>query len=86
MPFLWVAIPDAASYGLRAYVETNAIALLSNCGRPVLDPPPPSWLGRHCDRELVRASSLWNNDDVEKTHDSSFLRAFEALIVVMERA
>src|SRR5690606_23340773 len=86
MPFPWVAIPDAASYGQRGYVETNAIALLSNYTRPAVDAPSPSWLGRHCDRALVRDSGLWNNDDVKKTHDAAFLRAFEALIAAMERA
>jgi hypothetical protein len=86
MPFLWVAIPEAAAFRQRGYIETNAIALLSNYDRPALDPPSRTWLGSHCDRALVRASGLWNNDDVEKAHDRAFLRELETLIAVMELA
>ena len=57
----------------RGYIERNAIALLSNCGKPALDPPSAEWLGRHCDREKVRASGLWNTNHVGETYDPSFL-------------
>jgi hypothetical protein len=86
MPFLWVAVPEASAYGLRAYIETNAIALLSNYERAPIDPPQVGWLGSHCDRALVRGSGLWNNHDVEKTHEAGFLRTLETLIVAMEHS
>ena len=30
---------------MRGYIERNAIALLSNYGKPAIDPPSPGWLG-----------------------------------------
>jgi len=40
MPFLWLDVPDPPGpESLRGYIERNAIALLSNYNRPVLDPP-----------------------------------------------
>jgi hypothetical protein len=59
-------------------IERNAIALLSNYGKAVIDPPSPDWLGRHCDRERVRISGLWNNNHVDEAYDPGFLDLMEA--------
>jgi len=47
MSFLWVAVEDPPGKDSdRKVIEVNAIGLLSYLGRPPLDPPSPSWLGR----------------------------------------
>lgn len=87
MPFLWLAVDDEPGpMSLRGTIERNAIALLSNYGKPALDPPTGQWLGRHCDRERVRNSGLWNSNHVDETYDARFLDEFERLVSVMERA
>jgi hypothetical protein len=65
MPFLWVPIPDLPGPGsLRAFVERNAVALLSNLRKPVIDPPSSGWLGRMAQRDQIKASGLWNVNHV----------------------
>ena len=81
MPFLWLAIDDAPGpASLRASIEKNAIALLSNYRKPHLDSPSQTWLGRDCDRERVRESGLWNSDFVDKTYDPAFLDYLDELV------
>lgn len=81
MTFIWLEVDDPPGpNSLRALIERNAIALLSNYDRAPLDPPSASWLGAHSDRERVRRSGLWNNRHVEERHDSSFLGTLEDLI------
>ena len=54
MPFLWLAVEDEPDpKSMRGYIERNAIALLSNYGKPPLDPPSPGWLGSWCNRNKV---------------------------------
>jgi len=78
MPFLWLGIEDEAGPdSLRGYVETNAIALLSNFGKSPLDPPSQDWLGHFCNRERVRASGLWNSNHVDEDYDPAFLDTLE---------
>ncbi len=78
MPFLWLSLEDDAGPGSRrGYVERNAIALLSNYHRHPLDQPSPHWLGRHCDREKVRTSGLWNSNHVDESYDPRFLDELE---------
>jgi hypothetical protein len=87
MPFLWLEVPDPPGPdSLRGYIERNAIALLSNYNRPVLDPPSSSWLGAHCNREKVRASGLWNQNHVDESYDPAFLDELERLVRKMKRA
>ncbi len=84
MGFLCLSVPDAAGPdSLRGYIESNAIALLSNFERQQLDPPSEGWLGHHCDRERVRRSGLWNSNHVDERHDRSFLRTLERTILAM---
>jgi hypothetical protein len=86
MPFLWLAIDDEPSEAsLRGYIERNSIALLSNYGKPPLDTASTGWLGRHCDRERVRESGLWNSKHVDEQHDPAFLDRL-AQLVAAERA
>jgi hypothetical protein len=87
MPFLWISIADEPGPdSLRGKIERNSIALLSNFAKPRLDPPSPQWLGHHCDRALVRASGLWNQDHVDKSYDPGFLDDLEQLVAQMEKA
>jgi hypothetical protein len=86
MPFLWLEIPDAAGpESLRGYIERNAIALLSNYNQAPIDPPSANWLGRHCDRERVRQSGLWNSNHVDESMHHAFLDEFERLIAASGR-
>lgn len=81
MPFLWLAIDDEPGpASLRGYIERNTLALLSNYGREVIDPPSPKWLGNQCNRDLVRSSGLWNSRHVGETHDPPYLDTLEKLI------
>ncbi len=85
MPFLWLAVDDdPGPESLRGYVERNAIALLSNHGKAPIDPPSSAWLGRLCNRELVRTSGLWNQRHVEESCDPAFLDTLERLVRRME--
>lgn len=81
MPFLWLDINDEPGpNSKRGVIERNAIALLSNHGRKVLDPPSSGWLGHFSNRPLVCGSGLWNQRHVEDMHDPKFLDTFERLI------
>ena len=82
MPFLWLAVPDAPGRDShRAYIEANAIGLLSNFGRAPVDPPSPSWLGRWADAPKVRESGLWNVNHVDGSYTPGFLDVFESYVV-----
>lgn len=81
LPFLWLPVEDEPSGdSLRAFIETNAIALLSNYSRPVLDAASEGWLGHCSNRELVRRSGLWNQRHVAAEHNPAFLNLMETLI------
>jgi hypothetical protein len=74
MSFLWLSVDDApGKSSRRGYIERNTIALLSNYKKDPIDPPSTGWLGRHCDRERVRLSGLWNSNHVEEAYDPGFL-------------
>ncbi len=76
-----LSVPDEAGPGsLRATIERNSIALLSNHGRTALDPPSSHWLGHHSNRPLVQSSGLWNQKHIEEKHDPSFLEGLEELV------
>jgi hypothetical protein len=85
MPFLWLGIQDEAGRGsLRGVIERNTIALLSNYGKPPLDPPSPEWLGRCCDRPKVRESGLWNSNHVDEEYDPAVIDLLSGFADVME--
>ena len=82
MPFLWVEADDTpSSESARAYIERNAIALLSNVttatSKPI-DPCSRAWLGLCCPSENVRASGLWNSRCVAERYDPEFLNLLQA--------
>lgn len=81
MPFTWLPIGDPAGpESMRAYIERNAIALLSNHDRPAIDPQSTGWLGQHARSANIRSSGLWNSNHVEEEHDPAFLGALESLV------
>ena len=74
MSYVWVSVDDPAGKDSdRAVIERNAIALLSNRGKPALDPASATWLGRRSHRETVRESGLWNSRHVDDGYDPEFL-------------
>lgn len=81
MPFLWVAVDDAAgAQSLRSYIEKNSIGLLSNFLNPSLDLPSTGWLGRLSPEEKIRKSGLWNSDFVDRDYDPAFLAILRKLV------
>ena len=81
MPVLWLDIGDVPGPdSVRGLIERNAIALLSNEGKPPIDNPSPGWLGHHSSRPHVRASGLWNQNHVDERYDPTFLGELERLI------
>ena len=81
MPFLWLEVDRSD----LKYIERNCIVLLSNYGKPTLDPPSPSWLGRCSLNPKICKSGLWNSDNVEKSYDEHFLDKLEDLVKKMCR-
>jgi hypothetical protein len=77
---------DSGPDSLRGFVERNAIALLSNCGKEPLGSPSGNWLGRLCNRERVRTSGLWNQNHVDEQNDPEFLDTLARLIHEMGKA
>ncbi len=81
MPFLWLGVDDPPGpASLRGVIERNTIALLSHAQTPAVDTPSDRWLGGFSDREMVRASGLWNNHHVAEPHDPSFLDEMDTLV------
>lgn len=80
MTILWVDVPDEPSAtSMRAFIERNAIALLSNQRSP-FTPASETWLGCHSPREEIRASLLWNLKHVDEVYDPGFLDVLEQAI------
>jgi hypothetical protein len=80
MSVLWVEVADEPGPDSeRAYIERNAIALLSNELDP-LDPPSEAWLGRHSTREAIARSGLWNLNHVAERYDREFLDLLHARV------
>jgi hypothetical protein len=81
LPFIYIEIDDEASpKSDRAYVERNAIALLSNYNKEVFDPRDSTWLGFHSPIVEINRSGLWNSDHVTKQYDPNFLKKFKYYI------
>lgn len=81
LPFLWVAVEDTPGpESDRAYIERNAIALVSNYKKEPIDPRNDDWLGQHSPNRKIRKSGLWNVNHVEERHDSAFLTCLERYI------
>ena len=85
MPFVYLNVSsDSGRNRNRAFIERNAIALLSNCRESVINQSSLTWLGRHCDREPVRCSGLWNQNHVKEQYDASFLDVMENWVIKTE--
>lgn len=84
MPFLWLEASDIASpSNLRAYLERNCIALLSNYASSAeeqIDPRSARWLGNYCPKEKVRRSGLWNSAHIDGGYDPLFLKVLADLV------
>jgi len=87
MPFLWIRAKDVPSpSSVRAYIERNSIALLSNfrkAGETQIDPPSPGWLGSFCCKDKIRSSGLWNSNHVDEDYDPRFLSTLSELVEQM---
>ena len=82
MSVLWVHVPDDSSpNSARAFIERNAIALLSNQFAPI-DKPSASWLGRFSPRHAIRDSALWNLNHVTEVCDPLFLQKLESFVTL----
>lgn len=80
MTILWVDVPDEPSAtSMRAFIERNAIALLSNRRSPIA-PAGETWLGLHSPREEIRTSLLWNLKHIDEVYDPVFLGILEQAI------
>jgi len=74
LPFLWVAVDDDPSPSSdRAYIERNAIALVSNYETESIDPRKDDWLGTDSPRDEISGSGFWNINHVDEEYDSNFL-------------
>lgn len=84
MTFLWLEVEDEPGpRSMRAYIERNTIALLSNYEKPMLDQPSPEWLGSWCSRTKVQESGLWNNRHVDEAYEPDFLDILESTVGTM---
>ena len=80
LPFLWVAVDDEPGPASeRAFLERNAIALLSDYGREPID-PREDWLGQFSRSAKIQDSGLWNVDHVDEEYDPDFLEVLRANI------
>ena len=81
LPFLWVDVDDEPSpQSDRAYLERNAIALVSNYRKDSLDSRSDDWLGRNSPRSEIRDSGLWNINHVGEEDDPAFLDRLDAAV------
>lgn len=79
---LWLNIGDTPSaLSDRAFIERNAIALISNNKHPV-DLPSPKWLGRFSNKEEIRESGLWNIRHVDDAYDPKFINIFSEYVEI----
>jgi hypothetical protein len=80
MTVLWVDVPDEPGpNSMRALIERNAIALLSNRLAPI-ESASAGWLGHHSPRDQIRRSNLWNLNHVDQTYDPRFLDDLEGAV------
>jgi hypothetical protein len=85
MRFLCLPILDEPGPGsVRGSIERNSIALLSNYKNNGIDLPSSGWLGKHCNREKVQNSGLWNQNHVDESYDPEFLSLLRTIIGEMD--
>lgn len=78
MSFLFLPIEGEEQ---RRYIERNSIGLLSEYReeRPI-DLASRHWLGRHCVKERIRKSGLWNSNHVGRRNRPKYEPAFLDLL------
>jgi hypothetical protein len=82
MSLLWLAIGDTPGpLSDRAFIERNAISLLSNHEDP-FDPPSNNWLGLQSVKSSIRKSGLWNVRHTNDDYNHQFLKVLEQYIDV----
>lgn len=76
MPFIVLNVPgESGKNNMRAFIETNSIALLSNRDKKQkIDLPTDDWLGYITGHSAVTESGLWNSDDTEKNYNSKIIK------------
>jgi len=73
MSLVWVAVDDEPGKSSdRAFIERNAISLLSGFRNPS-DTPSGGWLGRYSTKPAIRESGLWNVRYTSDSYDPCFL-------------
>ncbi|WP_436909044.1 hypothetical protein [Halosimplex marinum] len=78
LPCLWLDVNDEPGpESDRAYIERNAIALVSNYRTDPLDRRTGDWLGMYSPAPAIRRSGLWNINHVDESYDPAFLDLFE---------
>jgi hypothetical protein len=81
LPFLWIHVDDEPGpESDRAYIERNAIALVSNFECEPIDPRDEGWVGQLSRCEEIRRSGLWNVNHVDEEYDPSFLNRLEMAV------
>ena len=81
LPFLWVKVDDEPSPdSVRAYIERNTIALVSNYAKEPIDGRDDGWLGNASASKAIRQSGLWNVDHVAEEYDPAFLDRLETAV------
>lgn len=81
LPFLWVDVDDEPGPDSdRAYIERNAIALVSNLNEESLDPRDEEWLGHHSPVTDIEQSGLWNINHVAEECRPEFLETLEGYV------
>lgn len=81
LPFLWVDVDDEPGPDSdRAYIERNAIALVSNLDEESLDPRDEEWLGHHSPVTDIEQSGLWNINHVAEECRPEFLETLEGYV------
>jgi len=81
LPFLWINVNDEPGpESDRAYIERNAIALVSNYQREPIDARDDQWLGTNSPRNEISDSELWNINHVDEQYDPAFLDRLAATV------
>ncbi len=76
----WIAVEDdPGPKSDRAYIERNAIGLLTSSRVP-LDYPSRKWLGNWSPHAAIRRHGLWNLDHVGTGYDRRFLDVLETYV------
>lgn len=81
LPLLGVDVDDdPGPESDRAYIERNAIALVSNFETESLDPRDEEWLGYHSPVAEIGESGLWNITHVSEDYRPEFLETLAGYI------